>query len=86
MHPLDPWHVAHMLMQQHGENAGLQAATRVDELNAAGDEEGRRVRMQSWMPLTSWAAQAGNPARRCSDGPANRAGLRHRQIVNGPVP
>lgn len=46
MHPLDPWRVAHMLMQQHGENAGLQAAMRVDELNAAGDEEGRRVWMQ----------------------------------------
>ena len=46
MHPLDPWRVAHMLRQRHGDDAGLHAAMRADELDAAGDEAGRRVWMQ----------------------------------------
>ena len=45
MHPLDPYRCANILMKQHGADAELQAAMRADELDAAGDEAGRRV----WM-------------------------------------
>ena len=40
MHPLDPWRVANLLIEQHGESAGLQAALRADAFWEAGDEAG----------------------------------------------
>ena len=43
MHPLDPWRVANLLIEQHGVSAGLQAALRADALWKAGDEVGVAV-------------------------------------------
>ena len=43
VHPLDPWRVANLLIELHGESAGLQAALRADALWEAGDEVGAAV-------------------------------------------
>ena len=43
MHPLDPWRVANLLIGQHGLDADLHAATRIDELWDAGDTMGAAV-------------------------------------------
>jgi hypothetical protein len=43
MHPLDPWRVANLLIQQHGSDADLQAAMRADALWDAGDQAGFAV-------------------------------------------
>ena len=43
VHPLDPWRVANLLIEQHGESAGLQAALRADALWEVGDEAGVAV-------------------------------------------
>ena len=45
MHPLDPYRCANLLIREHGADAEVQAAMRADELDAAGDEAGRRA----WM-------------------------------------
>ncbi len=42
---LDAYRCAKLLLDQHGHNAELHAAMRADELEAAGDEAGRRA----WM-------------------------------------
>lgn len=41
--PLDIWRAAKVLVDQHGADAGVHAALRVDELAAAGDDTGRQV-------------------------------------------
>lgn len=51
VHPLDPWRVANLLIEQHGESAGLQAALRADALWEAGDEAGAAV----WRQVLSLA-------------------------------
>ena len=43
MHPLDPWRVANLLIEQHGADADLHAAMRLDELWEAGDAMGAAV-------------------------------------------
>jgi len=43
MHPLDSWRAANLLIQQHGADAALHAAMRVDVLREAGDEAGAAV-------------------------------------------
>ncbi len=40
---LDIYRSANLLVAQHGENAGLEAAMRADKLLAAGDMDGKRV-------------------------------------------
>lgn len=45
MNGLDAYRCARLLLDQHGRDAELQAAMRADELDAAGDEAGRRA----WM-------------------------------------
>ena len=42
---LDAYRCAKLLLDQHGRDAKLHAAMRADELEAAGDEAGRRA----WM-------------------------------------
>ena len=42
LHPLDPWRAAHLLLRQHGKDAELHAAQRVDALAEAGDVAGCR--------------------------------------------
>lgn len=42
---LDAFRCAKLLLDQHGRDAELHAAMRADELEAAGDEAGRRA----WM-------------------------------------
>lgn len=37
---IDIWRSAHILAKRHGEDAGLRAAERADELLAAGDLDG----------------------------------------------
>jgi len=46
MHPLDPYRCANILLREHGADAELHAAMRADELDAAGDEAGRRAWMR----------------------------------------
>ena len=43
MHPLDPWRVANLLIEQHGAEADLHAAMRIDALSDAGDAVGSAV-------------------------------------------
>lgn len=43
MHPLDPWRVANLLIEQRGADADLHAAMRIDELWDAGDAMGAAV-------------------------------------------
>ena len=45
MDELDAYRCAKLLLEQHGRDAELHAAMRADELEAAGDEAGRRA----WM-------------------------------------
>ena len=40
---IDIYRAAKLLLDQHGENAELEAAKRFDELTQAGDVEGRRL-------------------------------------------
>jgi hypothetical protein len=40
---LDIWRTAHLLMKQHGEDAGFVAAQRADALLGAGDQLGSSV-------------------------------------------
>ena len=47
MNGLDAYRCAKLLLDQYGHNAELQAAMRADELEAAGDEAGRRA----WMSI-----------------------------------
>lgn len=47
MHPLDPYRCANILIEQHGANAEIHAAMRADELDAEGNEAGRRA----WMKI-----------------------------------
>ena len=39
----DVWQAAKMLIDQHGDEAAVQAAKRVDEMCAVGDSEGQAV-------------------------------------------
>jgi hypothetical protein len=43
---LDIWRSANLMIQQHGDLADIEAATRADELLAKGDIEGQRVWMR----------------------------------------
>ena len=43
MDDLDAYRCAKLLLDRHGRNAELHAAMRADELEAAGDEAGRRA-------------------------------------------
>jgi len=43
---LDAYRCAKLLLDRHGHDAELQAALRADELEAAGDEAGRRAWMR----------------------------------------
>jgi len=43
---LDAYRCAKLLLDQHGRDAELHAAMRADELEAAGDEAGRRAWMR----------------------------------------
>ena len=47
MNNLDAYRCAKLLLDQHGDDAELQAAMRADELEATGDEAGRRA----WMSI-----------------------------------
>ena len=46
MDDLDALRCAKLLLDQHGRDAELHAALRADELEAAGDEAGRRAWMR----------------------------------------
>lgn len=46
MNDLDAYRCAKLLLDRHGRDAELQAAVRADELEAAGDEAGRRAWMR----------------------------------------
>jgi len=46
MDELDAYRCAKVLLDQYGDKADLQAAVRADELDAAGDEAGRRAWMR----------------------------------------
>ena len=43
MEDIDIWRSAHLLVDQHGEDATFHAAMRADELLGAGDFDGQRV-------------------------------------------
>ena len=43
MNALDAYRCAKLLLDQHGSEAELQAATRADAFEAVGDEAGRRA-------------------------------------------
>ncbi len=47
MDDLDAYRCAKLLLDQHGRDAELHAATRADELRAVGDEAGR----SAWMRI-----------------------------------
>ncbi len=47
MNGLDAYRCAKLLLDRHGHDAELHAALRADELEAAGDETGRRA----WMHI-----------------------------------
>ncbi len=46
MDDLDALRCAKLLLDQHGRDAELHAAMRADELDAAGDDDGRRAWMR----------------------------------------
>lgn len=43
IHERDVWQAAQMLIEQHGDGAAVQAATRLDEMRNAGDIDGQAV-------------------------------------------
>ena len=53
---LDIYRVAKLLIDQHGEDAPIRAAKRVEELVAHGDAEGPRSGGPSWMRSRSFSA------------------------------
>ena len=46
MHPLEPYRCANLLIEQYGADGEIHAAMRADELDAEGDDAGRRVWMR----------------------------------------
>ncbi len=62
MDAIDAYRCAKLLLDQHGQDADLQAAMRVDELGEAGDEAGRRA----WLAIIA----AIDELRRTAPGPA----------------
>ncbi len=46
MNDLDAYRCAKLLLDQHGAGAEIHATTRADELDASGDEAGRRAWMR----------------------------------------
>ena len=64
MHPLDLYRCANILIREHGADAEVQAAMRADDLDAAGDEAGRRA----WMRILA----ALDDLRRTAPGPGER--------------
>lgn len=57
---LDVYRCAKLLLDQHGQNAELHAAMRADELEAAGDEAGRRA----WMRILAAIDELARTVRR----------------------
>jgi hypothetical protein len=43
---IDIWRSANLMMQQHGDLADIEAATRADEMLAKGDIDGQRMWMR----------------------------------------
>ena len=43
IHERDVWQAAKMLIEQHGDGAAVQAATRLDEMRNVGDIDGQAV-------------------------------------------
>jgi len=58
---LDALRCAKLLLDEHGEGAVLVAAMRADELDAAGDEAGRRAFMRIIAALDELARTARRP-------------------------
>ena len=64
MHDLDPWRCAKLLLDRHGQAAAeLHATMRADELEAAGDEAGRRA----WMRILAAMDELTRMERRSSE-------------------
>lgn len=64
MDQLDAYRCAKLLLDQHGEDALIHAAMRADELDAAGDQAGRRA----WMAIMTAIDELGRTKRRPSEG------------------
>ena len=63
MDQLDILRCARILMDRHGEDAPIHAAMRADELDAAGDEAGRRV----WVAIITAIGELSRNERRPSE-------------------
>jgi hypothetical protein len=48
---IDIWRTAHVLMKQHGKDAGFVAAQRADALLARGDQLGCSVFIKVWRAI-----------------------------------
>ncbi len=60
MDDLDPLRCAKLLLDRHGRDAELHAAWRVDEMEASGDEAGRRA----WMRILAAVDELARTERR----------------------
>ena len=63
MNELDAYRCAKLLLDQHGRNAHIQAAMRVDDLNTVGDEAGRR----NWVAILRAIDELSRIERRTSE-------------------
>ena len=63
MDDLDALRCAKLLLDRHGRDAELHAALRADELEAAGDEAGRRA----WMRILAAVDELARTERRCDE-------------------
>ena len=63
MDQLDAYRCAKLLLDQHGEAAAVHAALRADELDAAGDQAGRRA----WMAIIAVIDELARTKRRPSE-------------------
>ena len=63
MDKLDTYRCAKLLLDRHGRDAELQAAMRADELDAAGDEAGRRA----WMRILDAIDELGRTERHADE-------------------
>jgi len=64
MDQLDAYRCAKLLLDQHGAAAPIHAAMRADELDAAGDQAGRRA----WIAIMAAIDELGRTERRPSEG------------------
>ncbi|MDP9104054.1 MAG: hypothetical protein M3N05_08630 [Pseudomonadota bacterium] len=64
MEPIDAYRCAKLLLNQHGEDASLHAAQRADELEIAGDEDGRRAWIAILAAVDELARTAKSPLER----------------------